>query len=445
VTDRFAIVGATLIDGTGRPSIPDSVVIVDGERIVRVGRRSDTPVSEGVRQVDGQGKTLLPGLIDAHTHVGSVMAALDVPDEDKDGFREEFMSWFRRHGITTVRCTGMTDTTDVFQMLKTGRPHWPRYFGCGQTLDGAPGGPWTGLIVVADADDAGRQAQRLVDHGVDFVKTYYYMTSAQERAVVATAHRAGIPVTSHAGHRMTVEEVVRCGVDAVEHVRVGRELLSAEQLAELETLPARRWDHMFDFRAWRYIDPSSDASTRLIELFLERGIFLTPTLLSTATYLRGDDPALHQPTGITELPEPLLARWRGGSNTEGYTDEDFRRGRAEFERVIDWVGRAHRAGVPIAAGTDTASEYLVPGESLHSELELLVASGLGALDAIAAATGNAATLLRRQNEIGSIRQGLYADLVLLGEDPLADIRNTRSVEIVWKGGSELHRAVAGAG
>jgi imidazolonepropionase-like amidohydrolase len=433
----WAIVGATLVDGTGRPPIADSVVMVSGERIVRVGRTSDTPVPEGVRTVDGRGKTLLPGLIDAHTHVGAVAAATELPPHDREQFREAFLAWFGGHGITTVRCTGMNDTDETFKLMKVGQPQWPRYFGCGQTLDGAPGGPWPGLIVVADENDARRQAQRLLDRGVDFIKTYYHMTPEQERAVVETAHSGGVPVATHAGYRMTVEEAVRCGVDAVEHVRVGRELLPEENRADLAALATRRWDHMFDFRAWRYIDPSSDASTRLIELFLERGTFLTPTLVSMATYLRGDVPEVRNPKGMTELPEPIQARWRTADNTNGYTVDDFRLAKMEFERVMEWVGRAHREGVPIVAGTDTASEFVVPGHSLHDELELLVACGLSPLEAIVAATANAAELLRHKNEFGAVRQGLYADLLLLGADPLAAIRNSRSVEAVWKGGLAL--------
>lgn len=433
----FAIVGATLVDGTGRPPIPDSVVIVAGGRISRVGRVSDTAVPEHVPTTDAHGKTLLPGLIDAHTHVGTKVAAVDMNVTDKEAFREAFLSWFRAHGITAVRCTGMPDTTDTFRLLKTGRPHWPRYFGSGQALDGLPGGPWPGQIKVADADDARQKAQWLLDHGVDFVKTYYHFTPDEQRAVVETAHQGGVRVATHAGHIMTVEEAVLCGVDAVEHVRVGRELVPEDKQAELASLPPRKYDHMMDFRAWRYIDPESDASRRLIELFIERGIFLTPTLIGTAAFLHGDAPDARNPSGMADLPQPLQERWSRSDNTSGYTKEDFRLAKLEFERVMEWVGLAHQAGVPVVAGTDTPSDFIVPGKSLHGELELLVQCGLSPLEAIVSATRRPAELVRQQDELGTVEEGHYADLVLLARDPLADIRNSRSVEAVWKGGVPL--------
>jgi len=433
----FAIVGATLIDGTGIPPLRDSVVMVSGDRIAWVGCSADISLPEHTPIVDGAGKTLLPGLVDAHTHVGTKVACVDVIVDDKESFRETFLSWFPAHGITTVRCTGMPDTTDTFWLLKRGRPHWPRFFSCGQAIDGVPGGRWPGQIAVADEEEARRETQRLLDLGVDFVKTYYHITPAQQRAIVDTAHTGGRRVATHAGYVMTVEETVLCGVDAVEHVRVGRELVPEDKLPELEALPPRKHDQMMGFRAWRYIDPTSDRSARLIELLVERGVFLTPTLAATAAFLCGDAPDARNPDGMADLPLPLQERWHRSDNTAGYTGEDFRLAKVEFGRVMEWVGLAHRAGVPVSAGTDTPSEYLVPGRSLHVELELLVKCGLSPLEAIVSATRRPAELLNQQHELGTIEEGRYADLVLLARDPLTNIRNIRSVEKVWKGGMPL--------
>jgi imidazolonepropionase-like amidohydrolase len=122
----------------------------------------------------------------------------------------------------------------------------------------------------------------------------------------------------------------------------------------------------------------------------------------------------------------------------GYTDDDRALGPVEFERMLAFVNLAWRAGVPIAVGTDSPSAGgVIPGLAYHNELELLVAAGLSPLDALTCATRNGARLLRREADFGTLTGGRLADIVVLGRDPLLDIRNTLDIRAVFQGGQQL--------
>jgi len=191
---------------------------------------------------------------------------------------------------------------------------------------------------------------------------------------------------------------------------------------------------LFDCRAWRLADLASAEIERLIQLLLDRGTYLTPTLSVARAVLQGDDRAITQPAGIDELPEDVRANWKDESFTLDWDQDDFSWGRTELARQVQFVGMAHEAGVRITDGTDTPNPFVLPGRSLHDELELLVRSGLRPMDAIVAATSRAAALLGLGSSIGTIGPGCLADLVMVAGDPTENIAATRMVRRVMKSG-----------
>jgi hypothetical protein len=349
-----------------------------------------------------------------------------------------FMNQFPVNGITTVRDTGGPNIEPSFRMMKNGPAHWPRFFGSGMNLDGMPGAPWAGLIPVRDEQHAREQAIRLIDQGVDFLKLYVWMTAPQVRAVTEEAHRRGVRVAAHVGHIITAEEAIMAGVDALEHVRMGRELVPEDKRAELAALPSRATDWCFDFRPWRFIDPQSEAAGRMIDLLLSRGVFLTPTLTVGATVFFGNRPEVTEPDGIELMPESVREQWRSEMYCADYTPEDFAWAEVEWTRQLEFIGRAHRAGVRIVAGTDTPNPFVVPGPSLHREMQLLAQCGLPPMDVIVAATRRGAELIGGETRFGTVEAGKSADLVILDGDPLSDIRNTRKIRAVIKEGQFVH-------
>jgi len=430
----LALTGGRLLDGSGGPPVDGAAVLIDGERIVWAGRAADAVIPESFRRIDTTGHTIMPGLVDAHAHVAAVVCGAELQTQDAGAFGSFFIGQFIRAGVTAVRDTGSPDTGPEFQLLRDGRPDWPRFVGSGPNLDGAPGGPWPGLRVVDDPQLGRNAVRELAAQGVDFVKTYVWMPPATLAAVVDAAHAAGLPVAAHAGHILTADEAVRLGVDALEHVRIGPELLSEEKRQALRALRARDYDWLFDFRAWRFADLAGARTDRLIQLLLDRRIFLTPTLSVARAVLMGDDEAITRPPGISALPDDVREQWQAESFTLDWDAEDFGWGRLELERQMQFVGLAASAGVRVTAGTDTPNPFVLPGQSMHDELELLVDSGLTPMQAIVAGTSRAAELLGLADRIGAVKPRYYADLLVVRGDPVRRIADTRSVALVIKSG-----------
>ena len=339
-----ALVGGRVIDGTGRGPIDDAVVLIDGERIDAVFRRGDMEVPEGAEVVDNAGSTVIPGLIDCHVHVAVLADNSFLQVEDPTSLADQFMTTLLRHGVTTVRDTGNFNPDEVFRSFKEGRDTWPRFFGAGTILDGPadPPAPWRWLAIIDDEASAREETARLVDAGMDFIKVYVWARLPVLRAVVSEAHRRGVRVAAHVGHVITVEDAVKIGVDALEHVRVGRELVPAELQDELAALPGRILDPLVGFQPWRLIDPESDLADGLIALMAERGTFITPTLTLSQSILAGNTPAGTCPAGLDEMPDAVAEQWNQYAYPFDYSETDWDQAPVELRNQMAFIGRAQR-------------------------------------------------------------------------------------------------------
>lgn len=435
----IALVGATVIDGTGG-IITDATVMLRATQIEAVGPRESIPLPPDAETIDLEGKTVIPGLIDCHAHVGVLPDNSFFQVEDTVGLTDLFMTTLLRQGVTTVRDPGNFDPDAVFRLLKAGRPNWPRFFGAGKILDGPadPPAPWRWLETV-DTEAAGRaKAAELVVAGMDFLKVYVWTRLPVLQAIVEEAHRWGIPVAAHVGNKVTVEEAVRAGVDALEHVRIGRELVSKEQLQALEGLPVRATDALSNFRYWRYIDPQSAKADALIALMAERGTFFTPTLTLSQSILKGNQVEGTQPPGIDTMPAPVRTQWDRFAYPFDYSDEDWAQAPIELSTQMQFVGRALQGGVRVTAGTDCTNPYVVPGYSFHEELRLLVEGcGIAPMEALIAGTRRAAELVGQAETLGTVEPGKLADLVVLNQNPLDNIRHTTALYAVYKDGQAI--------
>ena len=369
----YAMVGATIVDGTGRPPIVDGVVVVRDGRIADVGPRASVTIPEGMLSVPVAGKTLIPGLWDMHTHVTQI----------------EWAPVYLAAGVTTVRDMGneFEFLVPLRDAIAAKRAVGPRIVAAG-LIDG--GGPNAfGVSYAATPEEAKQAVARYHDAGFQQIKIYSLVTPPIVEAICAEAHRLGMTVTGHIPTGMTIEQAVAAGMDHIAHLGIRGEAGSDEVT---KTIAFLRDHHTV-------IDPTQSWSELL-------------------GHAAGTPIAAFQP-GVLKIPAPLT---RVFSNA-GAAGTDAAGARARVERGLRIVKALYDAGVPIVAGTDEG----IPGHSLHREIELYVEAGLTPMQALQAATIVPARAMKMDGELGTIERGKRADMVVLNANPLDAIRNIRSV------------------
>lgn len=407
-----ALVGGTVVPGGGGAPQTDAVVVVRGGRIEAVMPRAGFSLPERTTQVDVSGKWVIPGLIDAHGHVAPWALT-------------RYLAW----GVTTVRDVHGTQDTilSLRRRAAAGELVSPRIYAAGAMIDGRPT-TYADAIGVDDASDARKAVDRLSVAGADFIKIYTRLDAPLLRAIVDEAATFNLKVTGHLGLTDAVT-AAEAGIGAIEHLS-GIPEAGGDASALYSAHYRGFWPGWTAFeRAWVGLDSAS--LTRVAGQVAGQQVVLIPTLVLHETFSRLDDTAVTAPPELVAVPKAEQERWnvRGMIERAGWTAADFAAFRQARPYQNRFVRAFKKAGGLIAAGTDASNQLLIPGFSEHRELELLVAAGFTPAEALEAATTAGATLLGADS-LGTIAAGKAADLVILGADPLADIRNTRKVEQV---------------
>ncbi len=385
---------------------------------------------------------MIPGLWDFHVHLTY-----------DDSLTDVMPALFLSYGITSVRDTGglMHKMLPVVEELRSDGAIAPRVFFSGPLLDGAfvvydgESRPEIGVRNATPAD-ARAAITELETQGVDFIKIYEMVSPDVFDAMVETANELGLPIDSHVPLSMRAR-VAGAAVDSIEHLR-NIELDCASNAAELhetrlellgnpDALPgAELRSSMHSLQRTPAIEAYDEKACDQTLAAL-RSTMQVPTLrlgaFSLAPPARRDD----WEDALARIPPAVREDWRSSAmELAGNPVQEF----VQFGKwAMFLTGRMHAQGIPIGAGTDTPILVAVPGYSLHSELEYLVAAGLSPLEAIASATVRPAEYFSLQDEMGAIEVGKKADLVLLDANPLDDIANTRSISGVVTKGDYLHK------
>lgn len=408
----------TLIDGSGAPPVSHARVIIEDGVVAAIGPATAT--AGGSPVVRGQGRWLLPGLWDTHMHHGFSAGGMTSAEEISD--EQGLLNWraYLRSGVTSVISTGDDPRRIIAARAaeRAGELIGPRIFAAGSVLT-APGGHPINTLMHGYTSEIGelavgfddpvtavrhvRAALQLQD--LDLVKVVASNIPGDGPrlrpevldAIVLVAHRLGRPVIAHVSTELEAAEAVEAGVDGLEHmVPEGGDLLDAT-----------------------------------LTIMAERGVLWTPTLSLFDRMAHDRDHAYvlgHRPDGfVSAIVLRSLEHW--ASSPRPPSPYAF-----PWSRTVDNAGRAHAAGVRLALGTDAGMPAVFHGLAVHRELELLVRAGLSPSEALTAATAVAAQKVGAAVRLGTIEVGKEADLVLLRADPLADIRNTRSIELVVKRG-----------
>jgi imidazolonepropionase-like amidohydrolase len=434
---RLVLRGVTVIDGTGGPPMTGRDVLVRDGQIVAVVPTGSGGEMEGERVLDLAGRFVIPGLVDTHAHVTILEFHRDADGATRAEYRrdlsEQALRLLLAHGVTTVRnpsapaVPGVALREDVARGVVVG----PRIVTSGPHLNGAS---MSGAEIRAEV-------RAHAAAGVDFIKVYAALDAAQVSAAIEEAHALGLPVVGHL-QRTGWTEAARLGIDGITHgASWNRELLPESRRAGYRPSMLGR----IDWIDWLDLE-SEDFVTMLRELAARR-IPVDPTLITYHTKFFGDDPRWTHHPDLRLVPE-LAAWWRsGGGWVADWTAEDHARARGLWPKMEAMIRRYHEAGVLLAAGSDLPQPWTIPGISLHEELELLVDAGIPAPEVLRIATRNGAEALGLLDVLGTVEVGKRADLLVLSADPTADIRNTRSIEAVIRGGQVLRPAelLEGAG
>jgi imidazolonepropionase-like amidohydrolase len=411
---RVAILHVTIVDVQSGELRPDHTVLIAGDRIETVGPATRLRVPAGATVVDASGRYLIPGLWDMHAHTGGEPGTRDI----------HFPRWVA-HGVTGIRdmagdCNepcGATETraAQVHQWrhaIAAGTLIGPRIVASGPIVDG-PQPLHAGSMAVSSEVEARRAVQQTGERGADFIKVYSLLPRAAYFALADEANRQRIRFAGHVPISVTVEEAARAGQASMEHLYGIAEACSARE-AEIREGTAEAL--------------SQPGATSGIEL-----AFLVDGALSLA--LEGFS---------EEKCAPLLSRLADQRSWQVPTLVEVRARKAMFfsdeaiHNSLVMVGALHRAGVPILAGSDAGDPSEI-GSRLHVELSLLVEAGLPPLEALRAATWNAAEYLNLPGYVGAVQRGALADLVLLDANPLEDIGNVRRISAVILNGRYLDR------
>lgn len=383
----YAIVGARLIDGTGTPPLENATVLIKNGRIVSVGPWLPPP---GVRVIHAEGKTILPGLWDMHTHFSGV----------------EFGPALLSAGVTTARdCGGEFDfLTTLRNAIAAGKDNIlaPRLLLAG-LIDGD--GPQAFGSFNADTP---AQAIRIVDlyanNHFEQIKVYTQLKPDVLRAIASEAHKRGLTVTGHVPAALNTFQGIDDGMDQINHLQ----FIVRGMHPEGDIGP---------------VDLNSQRAKDLIALLKVKNIVVDPTIGwgEMAGHPKSLDAATFEP-GVNAAPYTLAAKFRA----MGAPAADEEKFRARIDENLKVIKALYDAGVPIVAGSDTG----LIGFGLDRELELYVRAGMSPMAAIQTATLNAARAMHLDAESGTIQPGKRADLVLLDANPLDNISNIRKVDKV---------------
>jgi imidazolonepropionase-like amidohydrolase len=429
----IAFVGVSVVDVVRGRVEPDQTVVVEGDRIVGVGRRDQVAVPAGARTVDGRGRFLIPGLWDMHVHAVN------------PGIQELFLPLLIANGITGVReMWSRVEWLDSARVaIERGKLAGPRLIGAGNLVDGKPQ-IWPGSLGAADPDEGRRLVDSLHRAGAGFIKVYSRLSPETYGAIAEEAKRLGIPFEGHVPTLVSPAEASDLGQLTIEHLTMIPQACSSladEFRREVGAVVASKgWDsagaaqRLLGRRMSEAYD--AEACRSLARRFVKNGTWMVPTMTVLRSTSHLDDTTLAADLRLRFIPGFFKLSWdpRRDFRFRMLTAEDWATRKRGHRRQIEIVGLLHREGVRFLAGTDLSNPYIYPGFSLHDELANMVEAGMSPLDALRTATLNPAVFLGQEREAGTVETGKRADLVLLDANPLDDIKNTTRIRAVVAAG-----------
>jgi imidazolonepropionase-like amidohydrolase len=397
----IAFTGATIIDGSGAVPISNAVLLISSGRILAIGTKEQVTIPENTTIINVSGKTIIPGLINAHGHVGDVKGI--EPGNYSLKNIEDNLKTYGRYGITTVVSLGGDGQEAVpLRDIKS------------------PSGLPMARLYIAGAVITGRTPEQAVtvtnaNHrmGVDFMKirvddnlgSTQKMPEAIYKAVIDRSHGLGYLMAVHMYYLDDAKKLLRAGADMLAHSIRDRK-----------------------------------ADDELIKLMRERNAYYCPTLTrELSTYVYESTPAFFSDPFFTreynrQTIAPLLDPSRQQQMKNSQSAQTYKN---QLPIAMANLKILSDQGIPVVMGTDSGVPLRFIGYFEHVEMEMMAQAGLTPMQILISATRDAAKYMELK-EIGLLKAGYKADIVVLDKNPLTDIKNTRSISQVWIGGNKLN-------
>jgi imidazolonepropionase-like amidohydrolase len=404
MNETLILYGATLIDATSTNPKTDSVILINRDKILAVTNQSAfrdyifdyDNGSQTIERVNLTGKYIIPGLFDMHAHVAGVLK-----NSYDHVISENTLGMLLDHGITTIRSPGgpTNESVSLKEEVFNGTIKGPEIFTAGRLLN-SPELPVPFVEKqVTSEEEIREEVRRQAAIGVDYIKLYVGLKPDLVKAAIDEAHSQGIKAIGHLYHTSWTD-AANLGIDFLTHgVPISPFLLSKDKQQIFKLTGGGPFDHSL----WLdLVDLNSTEIRNMMDSLVENQIPVDPTLSIYEAIFKQDstDPQNEQ-------------RWT---------------------KVLQLTKMMHESGVKILSGSDLPNFGLVPGESLHHELELLVEAGISPRDAIKIATRNGAEALDLINQTGTIEPGKQADILILSANPAEDIENTNRIDSVISNG-----------
>jgi imidazolonepropionase-like amidohydrolase len=385
-------------------------VVIEGERVTKVGPAASVQVPKDAERIDGTGKTLMPGLFDMHAHVQPLDGLLNIAS-----------------GVTSVRDMGndIDDLTRLQTQWQTGATVGPRVWKSG-FIDGP--GPFqapTGILV-STPEEAQAAVNRYADLGYIQIKLYSSLKPELVPGIAKLAHQRGMRLSGHVPNGMIASQFVEQGADELQHINFIFLNFLASKVKDTRT--PERFTAIGDNAA--KLDLDSKPVQDFIQLLLAHHTTVDVTLATFEGMFTGR-PGKVSPdfaSVLDRLPAQVQRSvYTGGLPVTAETDQLYK---DSYVALLRMTKKMYDAGVPILAGTDSLA-----GITLHRELELEVKAGIPATKALQIASWNAAKLLKQEAQLGSIAPGKLADLFLVEGNPAENISDIRRCRLVIKNGT----------
>jgi imidazolonepropionase-like amidohydrolase len=394
-----AFVGARIIDGSGAPPMTDAAIVVQNGRITAIGPSKTTSIPAGATRVDLKGKTMMPGLINAHGHITDVRGMKASPEFYTPEHIKDQLRLYARYGVTTVFSLGGDGPASV--QVRDEKPA-----GVARLFVAGP------VVTATDPAAARRAVDEVKAMKADLAKirvddnlgTAKKMPAEAYRAVIDQAHKQGLKLAAHIFYLQDAKDILSAGGDFIAH--------------SVRDLPVDR---------------------EFIDQLKSRDICVCPTLMrEVSTFVYASRPSFLDDPFFKRYAEPAVVE---GVQTPQHQASNQTPAATRYKTALEVakanLKRLKDAGIRIAMGTDTGPVARVQGYFEHLELEHMVSSGLTPMQVIVAATSDAARCMNVADRIGTLKAGLEADFLVLGQNPLDDIRNTHTIESIWVRGQRV--------